>query len=69
MSVVHWVPELEGEDGVRPHLLEAFAELGRGQSEYIWETRKKIIFLRIWEDTIVLFFGEMFANNVWRSSW
>ncbi len=32
MSVVHWVPELEGEDGVRPHLLEAFAELGRGQS-------------------------------------
>ncbi len=68
MSVVHWVPELEGEHRVRPHLLEAFAQLGRGQSGCICGKRGKILFclLRFWEDTIVLFVGEMFAKNVGR---
>ncbi len=57
MSVVHWVPELEGEHRVRPHLLEAFAELGRGQSGCIcgkqWE---KILFFCEFGKTRLFYF-------------
>ncbi len=33
---------------------------------YVGNGKKIVGFFRIWEDTIVLFFGEMFAKNVGR---